>query len=205
MRFSASDSSSKPASLRGGAKPVDFSTNSYDTGAQTPSLARGPAVQPVSPRRSRCRKPGTRRAASLRDRRARPGGARSRVAGGAADRKRAFRCAGVSGGSGRDFCPVLGNFNGLQGGKFPCQKRRRHARESGHPDLAARAGALDSRFRGNDTTLKALILNDATPIGPNLDVYAVAATYSDRREISLANWNISLAKRFCFAKRLASY
>ena len=26
-----------------------------------------------------------------------------------------------------------------------------HARESGHPDLAARAGALDSRFRGNDT------------------------------------------------------
>ena len=36
-----------------------------------------------------------------------------------------------------------------------------HARESGHPDLAARAGALDSRFRGNDTTLKDLILNDA--------------------------------------------
>jgi hypothetical protein len=27
--------------------------------------------------------------------------------------------------------------------------------------LAARAGALDSRFRGNDTTLKDLILNDA--------------------------------------------
>ena len=41
------------------------------------------------------------------------------------------------------------------------EKRQCHARESGHPDLAARAGALDSRFRGNDTTLKALILNDA--------------------------------------------
>jgi hypothetical protein len=27
--------------------------------------------------------------------------------------------------------------------------------------LAARAGALDSRFRGNDTTLEDLILNDA--------------------------------------------
>ena len=34
-------------------------------------------------------------------------------------------------------------------------------RESGHPDLAARAGALDSPVRGNDTTLKDLILNDA--------------------------------------------
>ena len=33
-----------------------------------------------------------------------------------------------------------------------------HPRESGHPDLAARAGALDSRFRGNDTTLKDFIL-----------------------------------------------
>ena len=31
------------------------------------------------------------------------------------------------------------------------------SRESGHPDLAARAGALDSRFRGNDTALKDLI------------------------------------------------
>ena len=41
------------------------------------------------------------------------------------------------------------------------QKRQCHARESGHLDLAARAGALDSRFRGNDTTLKDLILNDA--------------------------------------------
>src|ERR1700689_5744656 len=41
------------------------------------------------------------------------------------------------------------------------QKRQCHARESGHPDLAARAGALDSRFRGNDTTLRNLILNDA--------------------------------------------
>jgi hypothetical protein len=41
------------------------------------------------------------------------------------------------------------------------QKRQCHARESGHPDLAARAGALDSRLRGNDTTLKNLILNDA--------------------------------------------
>jgi hypothetical protein len=41
------------------------------------------------------------------------------------------------------------------------QKSQCHARESGHPDLAARAGALDSRFRGNDTTLKDLILNDA--------------------------------------------
>ena len=40
-------------------------------------------------------------------------------------------------------------------------KRQCHARESGHPDLAARGGALDSRFRGNDTTLKDLILNDA--------------------------------------------
>jgi hypothetical protein len=41
------------------------------------------------------------------------------------------------------------------------QKRQCHARESGHPDLAARAGALDSRLRGNDTTLKNLFLNDA--------------------------------------------
>jgi hypothetical protein len=41
------------------------------------------------------------------------------------------------------------------------QKRQCHARESGHPDLAARAGALDSRLRGNDTTLENLILNDA--------------------------------------------
>ena len=29
-----------------------------------------------------------------------------------------------------------------------------HPRESGDPDLAARTGALDSRLRGNDTTLK---------------------------------------------------
>jgi len=34
-------------------------------------------------------------------------------------------------------------------------------RESGHPDLAAPAGALDSRFRGTDKTLKDIILNDA--------------------------------------------
>ncbi len=33
-------------------------------------------------------------------------------------------------------------------------------RESGHPDLAAHAAALDSRFRGNDS-VKNLILNDA--------------------------------------------
>jgi hypothetical protein len=33
------------------------------------------------------------------------------------------------------------------------RKRQCHARERGHPDLAARAGALDSRLRGNDTTL----------------------------------------------------
>src|ERR1700722_5694629 len=37
-----------------------------------------------------------------------------------------------------------------------------HARESGHPDLAVRAGAPDSRFRGNDTTPRDLILNDAS-------------------------------------------
>jgi hypothetical protein len=30
--------------------------------------------------------------------------------------------------------------------------RQCHARESGHPDWAARAGALVSRFRGNDTS-----------------------------------------------------
>ena len=41
------------------------------------------------------------------------------------------------------------------------QKRQCHARESGHPDLAARAGALDSRLRVNDTRSKNLILNDA--------------------------------------------
>ena len=35
-----------------------------------------------------------------------------------------------------------------------------HARESGHPDLAAHAAALDSRLRGNDS-VKDLILNDA--------------------------------------------
>ena len=40
------------------------------------------------------------------------------------------------------------------------QKRQCHARESGHPDLAARAGALDFRFRGNDND-EDLILNDA--------------------------------------------
>src|ERR1700678_2819299 len=48
------------------------------------------------------------------------------------------------------------------------QKRRCHARESGHPDLAARAGALDSRFRGNDRTLKDLILNDAHDYAPTI-------------------------------------
>jgi hypothetical protein len=42
------------------------------------------------------------------------------------------------------------------------QKRQCHARESGHPDLAARAGALDSRLRGNDTTLKNLIRQTAS-------------------------------------------
>ena len=31
-----------------------------------------------------------------------------------------------------------------------------HARESGHPDLTARAGALDSRLRGNDTTFNSI-------------------------------------------------
>jgi hypothetical protein len=36
--------------------------------------------------------------------------------------------------------------------KFQC-----HARESGHPDLAARAAALDSRLRGNDTGRVALV------------------------------------------------
>jgi hypothetical protein len=40
------------------------------------------------------------------------------------------------------------------------QKRHCHSRESGHPE-GPRAAALDSRFRGNDTTSKDLILNDA--------------------------------------------
>ncbi len=40
-------------------------------------------------------------------------------------------------------------------------KRQCRAWTSGHPDLAARAGALDSRLRGNDKTSKDLILNDA--------------------------------------------
>src|ERR1700677_3130364 len=40
------------------------------------------------------------------------------------------------------------------------QKRQCYARISGHPDLAARAAALDSRLRGNDTRLKDLILKD---------------------------------------------
>jgi hypothetical protein len=35
------------------------------------------------------------------------------------------------------------------------------APESGHPDLATRTGALDSRLRRNDTTLQDLTLNDA--------------------------------------------
>jgi hypothetical protein len=39
-------------------------------------------------------------------------------------------------------------------------RQKCHARESGHPDLAAHAAALDSRFRGNDS-VKDLILNDA--------------------------------------------
>jgi hypothetical protein len=38
------------------------------------------------------------------------------------------------------------------------EKRQRHARESGNPDLAARAGALVSRSRGNDTGLKDHVL-----------------------------------------------
>jgi hypothetical protein len=42
------------------------------------------------------------------------------------------------------------------------RKRQRHARESGHPDLAVLAKALDSRFRGNDTMLNDLIWSDAT-------------------------------------------
>jgi hypothetical protein len=48
----------------------------------------------------------------------------------------------------------------VQNGRMT-EKCQCHARESGHPDLTARAGALDSRFRGNDTTLEDLILNDA--------------------------------------------
>ena len=44
------------------------------------------------------------------------------------------------------------------------EKRQCHARESGHPDLAARAGTSDSRFRGNDTTLKDLILERRSPL-----------------------------------------
>jgi hypothetical protein len=34
------------------------------------------------------------------------------------------------------------------------QKRQCHTRVSGHPDLAARAEALDSRLRGNDKMLR---------------------------------------------------
>src|SRR5277367_102725 len=44
------------------------------------------------------------------------------------------------------------------------QKYQCHARESGHPDLAARAAALDSRFRGNDR-MKDPILIDAACYG----------------------------------------
>ena len=37
------------------------------------------------------------------------------------------------------------------------QKRQRHARESGHPELAARAGAPDSRVRGNECVCDAVL------------------------------------------------
>jgi hypothetical protein len=50
----------------------------------------------------------------------------------------------------------------------------------------------------------------STPIGLNLDVYAVARNlprlsgdFACEAIISLANWKISLAKRFCFAERRA--
>jgi len=48
------------------------------------------------------------------------------------------------------------------------QKRQSHARESGHLDLAARAGGLDSRLRGNDTMLKDLILSAVPHYGGEL-------------------------------------
>jgi len=73
------------------------------------------------------------------------------------------------------------------------QKRQCHARESGHPDLAVRAGALDSRLRGNDSTLKNLILNNnrilehsvsqccmyAPKILELLDLFSLYMTHSD--------------------------
>ena len=68
------------------------------------------------------------------------------------------------------------------------QKRRRHARESGHPDLAARAGALDSRLRGNDS------VKNRGPLGwsypdptPALVSGALTERFASRRSIARSN------------------
>src|SRR5271167_4363448 len=45
----------------------------------------------------------------------------------------------------------------------------------------------------------------STSIGPNLDVYAVAATYSDGREISLAKGKFRLRNDFVSPGTLARY
>ncbi len=63
-----------------------------------------------------------------------------------------------------------------------------HARESGHPDLAARAGALDSRLRGNDS------VKDRGPLGwsypdptPALVSGALTERFASRRSIARSN------------------
>ena len=88
-----------------------------------------------------------------------PSDNRTRVIGDPCEGETRFRATGRNGEGRRVSCSGLVarviEYEGMT------QKRQCHARESGHPDLAARAGALDSRLRGNDTTLKSLILNDA--------------------------------------------
>ena len=63
-----------------------------------------------------------------------------------------------------------------------------HARESGHPDLAARAGALDCRLRGNDS------VKDRGPLGwsypdptPALVSGALTERFASRRSIARSN------------------
>jgi hypothetical protein len=74
------------------------------------------------------------------------------------------------------------------------QKRQCHARESGHPDLAARAGALDSRFHANDTTLKDLIMK-------RIRATANWRTSASKQARTQANRSLCVARRDYWGER----
>jgi len=82
----------------------------------------------------------------------------------------------------------LYNFSGRsaarRGVALPFTRRRPHLKAPSFGNGGLKWGDLVQRFPG------------ATPIGPDLDVYVVAATYSDRREISLAKAKFRLRNDF---------